>query len=151
VLISLVLTHRKVLARSHTFCGHPHKSLAVHDLSCCPFTTRVGRQSQRRFCSLRLTKRLAPLGYFTDASRATLVVSGPVANGQGHTTAVDGTCPNCSGVTLRNIQVSTFKFALRFGYLVPHLHFRSMAPVSVHLQLVRGGPNIEMGARIRTS
>jgi hypothetical protein len=43
-------------------------------------------------------------GYPTDDSRATLVVTGPVANGQGHTTAVDGTCGNCSGVILRNIQ-----------------------------------------------
>jgi len=45
-------------------------------------------------------------GYPTDNSRATLVVSGPVANGQGHTTAIDGTCANCSGVVLRNIQVN---------------------------------------------
>ncbi|KAF8505871.1 hypothetical protein F5888DRAFT_481064 [Russula emetica] len=45
-------------------------------------------------------------GYPTDNSRATLVVSGPVANGQGHTTAIDGTCGNCSGITLRNIQIN---------------------------------------------
>ena len=44
-------------------------------------------------------------GYPTDNSRATLVVSGPVSDGQGHTTAIDGTCANCSGITLRNIQV----------------------------------------------
>jgi hypothetical protein len=47
-------------------------------------------------------------GYPTDGTRATLVVSGPVANGQGHTTAVDGTCGNCDGVKLRNIQVGIF-------------------------------------------
>jgi hypothetical protein len=43
--------------------------------------------------------------YPTDDSRATLVVSGPVSNGTGHTTAIDGTCTNCSGIILRNIQV----------------------------------------------
>ena len=46
-------------------------------------------------------------GYPTDDTRAMLVVNGPVANGVGHTNAVDGTCANCSGVKLRNIQVST--------------------------------------------
>ncbi len=50
-------------------------------------------------------QEISTVGYPTDDSRATLVVSGPVANGQGHTTAVDGTCQNCSGVKLRNIQV----------------------------------------------
>lgn len=45
-------------------------------------------------------------GYPTDDSRATLVVNGPVANGVGHTNAVDGTCADCSGIMLRNIQVS---------------------------------------------
>ena len=39
--------------------------------------------------------------------RATLVVAGPVANGTGHTTAVDGTCQNCNGVRLRHVQVRT--------------------------------------------
>jgi hypothetical protein len=46
------------------------------------------------------------LGYPTDASRATLVVDGPVANGTGHTTAIDGTCATCSGIRIRNIQVN---------------------------------------------
>lgn len=50
-------------------------------------------------------QEISTVGYPTDDTRATLVVSGPVANGQGHTTAVDGTCQNCSGVKLRNIQV----------------------------------------------
>ena len=45
------------------------------------------------------------MGYPQGDERATLVVSGPVALGQGHTTAVDGTCTNCSGAKLRNIQV----------------------------------------------
>jgi len=51
-------------------------------------------------------QEISTLGYPTDDSRATLVVSGPVANSQGHTTAVDGTCGNCNGVKLRNIQVN---------------------------------------------
>ncbi|KAI0303982.1 hypothetical protein BC826DRAFT_1128648 [Russula brevipes] len=50
-------------------------------------------------------QEISTVGYPTDDSRATLVVSGPVANGQGHTTAVDGTCANCSGAKLRNIQI----------------------------------------------
>jgi hypothetical protein len=50
-------------------------------------------------------QEISTSGYPTDNSRATLVVSGPVANGQGHTTAIDGTCANCSGIILRNIQV----------------------------------------------
>jgi len=51
-------------------------------------------------------QEISTVGYPTDDSRATLVVSGPVSNGQGHTTAVDGTCANCGGVILRNIQVN---------------------------------------------
>lgn len=35
-----------------------------------------------------------------------LVVNGPVFNGTGHTTAVDGSCPTCSGVKLRNVQIN---------------------------------------------
>ena len=55
-------------------------------------------------------QEISTVGYPTDDSRATLVVSGPVSNGQGHTTAVDGTGANCSGVKLRNIQVSPSHF-----------------------------------------
>jgi len=51
-------------------------------------------------------------GYPAGDDRATLVVSGPVANGQGHTTAVDGTCSNCSGVKLRNVQVCSDRMGL---------------------------------------
>ena len=55
-------------------------------------------------------QEISTVGYPTpDASgtdeRAILVVNGPVFNGTGHTTAVDGTCELCSGVKLRNIQV----------------------------------------------
>jgi len=51
-------------------------------------------------------QEISTVGYPTDDSRAILVVNGPVANGQGHTTAVDGTCTNCSGVKLRNVQIN---------------------------------------------
>lgn len=50
-------------------------------------------------------QEISTLGYPTDDTRATLVVNGPVSDGTGHTTAVDGTCSTCSGVKLRNIQV----------------------------------------------
>ena len=50
-------------------------------------------------------QEISTVGYPTGDDRAVLVVAGPVANGQGHTTAVDGTRQNCSGVKLRNIQV----------------------------------------------
>ncbi|THH28421.1 hypothetical protein EUX98_g5766 [Antrodiella citrinella] len=56
--------------------------------------------------------------------RATLVVNGPVSNGVGHTTAVDGTCGNCNGVRLRHVQIN----GTRLG-----------APPT------GGGANIEMG------
>ncbi|KAI0776175.1 pectin lyase fold/virulence factor [Trametes elegans] len=69
-------------------------------------------------------QEISTVGYPTGDERATLVVAGPVADGQGHTTAVDGTCANCSGVKLRNIQVN----GTRAG----------AAPTS-------GGANIEMG------
>lgn len=51
-------------------------------------------------------QEISTVGYPHGDERATLVVNGPVQNGQGHTTAVDGTCSNCGGVKLRNIQVS---------------------------------------------
>ncbi|KAI0331299.1 hypothetical protein GY45DRAFT_1322582 [Cubamyces sp. BRFM 1775] len=69
-------------------------------------------------------QEISTVGYPTGDDRAVLVVSGPVANGQGHTTAVDGTCQNCSGVKLRNIQINGT---------------RSGAPPT------SGGANIEMG------
>ncbi len=67
-------------------------------------------------------------GYPTDNSRATLVVNGPVANGQGHTTAIDGTCANCSGIILRNIQVRVLIDTLC-------LHHRCIIPRSMELAL----------------
>lgn len=79
-------------------------------------------------------QEISTVGYPTNDSRATLVVNGPVSNGQGHTTAVDGTCANCSGVKLRNIQVSPFTFHL--DRLVSSTVLRSTGPVPVPLQLV---------------
>lgn len=69
-------------------------------------------------------QEISTQGYPTGNDRATLVVSGPVSNGQGHTNAVDGTCTNCSGVKLRNIQINGT---------------RAGAPPT------QGGANIEMG------
>jgi hypothetical protein len=54
-------------------------------------------------------QEISTQGYPTGDDRATLVVSGPVSNGTGHTNAVDGTCNTCSGVKLRNIQVRSYQ------------------------------------------
>ncbi|KII94656.1 hypothetical protein PLICRDRAFT_33470 [Plicaturopsis crispa FD-325 SS-3] len=51
-------------------------------------------------------QEISTQGYPTGDERAMIVVNGPVSNGQGHTTAVDGTCANCGGVILRNIQIN---------------------------------------------
>jgi hypothetical protein len=63
-------------------------------------------------------QEISTQGYPTDNSRATLVVNGPVENGQGHTTAVDGTCATCSGIKIRNIQVRQPRM-MRFVHEVP--------------------------------
>ncbi|KAH8118393.1 hypothetical protein DFH11DRAFT_1567138 [Phellopilus nigrolimitatus] len=68
-------------------------------------------------------QEISTQGYPTTSERATLVVNGPVVNGTGHTTAVDGTCSTCGGVKLRNIQIN----GTRNG------------------SSVNGGANIEMG------
>ncbi|KAG8955527.1 hypothetical protein FRC03_011117 [Tulasnella sp. 419] len=57
-------------------------------------------------------------------SRAIIKVGGPVANGEGHTIAIDGTCPTCDGVALRYVQIDGD---------------RDDAPPT------KGGANIEMG------
>ncbi|KAF8317015.1 uncharacterized protein EI90DRAFT_214800 [Cantharellus anzutake] len=56
--------------------------------------------------------------------RAILLINGPVANGVGHTTAVDGQCQNCDGAILRHVRIN----GTRLG-----------APP------INGGANIEMG------
>ena len=55
-------------------------------------------------------QEISTQGYPTDDSRAVITISGSRAATGGHTTAVDGTCSKCSGVTLRNIQVRTGYF-----------------------------------------
>jgi hypothetical protein len=77
-------------------------------------------------------QEISTVGYPTGDERATLVVNGPVSNGQGHTTAIDGTCPNCDGVQLRNIQVRNL---LHYLIEVLNLLFRLMAHVEEHLLL----------------
>jgi hypothetical protein len=54
-------------------------------------------------------QEISTQGYPTGDQRATLVVSGAVADGKGHTTAVDGTCTTCGAVKLRNIQVRPYR------------------------------------------
>jgi len=53
-------------------------------------------------------QEISTFGYPTDNTRAVLVVNGAVSNGTGQTTAVDGTCANCDGVKLRNVQVTSW-------------------------------------------
>ncbi|EJU06387.1 hypothetical protein DACRYDRAFT_73816 [Dacryopinax primogenitus] len=64
------------------------------------------------------------LGYPTDDSRACLTVNGVVANGTGHTTAINAQCVGCDRAIVRNIQVN----GTRHGAI----------PTS-------GGANLEMG------
>lgn len=90
-------------------------------LSLCP-STQYLIQAPILFASPN--QEISTLGYPTDDSRAVLVVNGPVSNGTGHTTAVDGTCVNCDGVRLRNVQINGT---------------RAGAPPT------NGGANIEMG------
>jgi hypothetical protein len=71
-------------------------------------------------------QELSTQGYPTDGSRATLVVSGPVTQAKNHTTAVDGTCSNCNGVTLRNVQVRPSHFVSICGF--PYLHSDQREP-----------------------
>jgi hypothetical protein len=71
-------------------------------------------------------QEISTQGYPTDYSRATLVVNGPVSNGKGHTTAVDGTCSNCNGVKLRNIQVRPSHFVSVCGF--SHLYSDRWGP-----------------------
>jgi hypothetical protein len=87
-------------------------------------------------------QEISTAGYPTGNDRAILVVNGPIFNGTGHTTAVDGTCDTCSGVKLRNIQVRYPRDQLR-SYIDIHLSqingSRAGAPPT------GGGANIEFG------
>ncbi|KLO11233.1 hypothetical protein SCHPADRAFT_831467 [Schizopora paradoxa] len=51
-------------------------------------------------------QEISTQGYPTGDERATLVIQGPVFNGTGHTTAIDGTGPNCDGAKIRHIQIN---------------------------------------------
>ncbi|VDB97125.1 unnamed protein product [Peniophora sp. CBMAI 1063] len=51
-------------------------------------------------------QEISTAGYPTGAERATLIVNGPVFNGTGHTTAIQGSCETCSGIRIRNIQIN---------------------------------------------
>lgn len=90
-------------------------------LSLCP-STQYFIQAPILFAAPN--QEISTLGYPTDNTRAVLVVSGAVTNGTGQTTAVDGTCANCDGIILRNIQINGT---------------RAGAPA------IPGGANIEMG------
>jgi len=50
-------------------------------------------------------QEISTAGYPTDEARAMLVVSGPADADGGHTIAVDGSCAECDGVRIRNIQI----------------------------------------------
>ncbi|PCH40953.1 hypothetical protein WOLCODRAFT_150976 [Wolfiporia cocos MD-104 SS10] len=69
-------------------------------------------------------QEISTVGYPTDETRATLVVSGAIVNNTGQTTAVDGACSDCDGIKLRNIQIN----GTRLGG-----------------SEISGGANIEMG------
>ncbi|KZT05565.1 uncharacterized protein LAESUDRAFT_726838 [Laetiporus sulphureus 93-53] len=51
-------------------------------------------------------QEISTVGYPVGDERATLVVSGPVFNGTGHTTAIYGNCAGCSNLKLLNIQIN---------------------------------------------
>ncbi len=57
-------------------------------------------------------QEISTVGYPTDDTRAILVVNGPVADGKGHTTAIEGNCATCSGIKIRNLQVRAYSHAL---------------------------------------
>ena len=109
-----------------------------HILSLCP-NTKYFIQAPILFAAPN--QEISTVGYPTDNSRATLVVNGPVANGQGHTTAIDGTCANCSGVKLRNIQVSIPNRRRHVSYVFSLKINGTRAGASP----TGGGANIEMG------
>ncbi|PPQ67583.1 hypothetical protein CVT25_012077 [Psilocybe cyanescens] len=90
-------------------------------LSLCPSQTYM---IQAPILFAHPNQEISTVGYPTDDKRAVLSVAGPVMNGQGHTTAVDGTCGTCSGVKLRNVQIDGAR--------------RGGSPTG-------GGGNIEMG------
>ncbi|KAF9534601.1 hypothetical protein CPB83DRAFT_204636 [Crepidotus variabilis] len=71
-------------------------------LNLCPKTSYL---IQSPILFAHQNQEISTLGYPQGDDRAQLVVSGPVANGAGHTTAVDGTCNDCDGVKLRYVRI----------------------------------------------
>lgn len=91
-------------------------------------------------------QEISTAGYPTDGTRAMLVVNGPVANGVGHTNAVDGTCANCSGVKLRNIQVSSRPRDPMAWVTDNHYsHYSQINGTRAGAPPTSGGANIEFG------
>lgn len=82
-----------------------NSSGAGYVLSLCP-STQYLIQAPINFAAAN--QEISTLGYPTDDTRAVLVVNGPVSNGTGHTTAINGQCANCDGVKLRNVQVRQY-------------------------------------------
>ncbi|KIK53276.1 hypothetical protein GYMLUDRAFT_49452 [Collybiopsis luxurians FD-317 M1] len=79
-----------------------NSSGAGYTLSLCP-STNYPITAPIQFAAPN--QEISTQGYPTDDSRALIVVTGSINNGSGQTTAVDGTCNQCSGVKLRNIQI----------------------------------------------
>ena len=85
-------------------------------------------------------QEISTQGYPTGEKRAILVVAGTM----GHTTAVNGTCPNCDGVKLRNVQVR--RDSNRGGCASTRLRHTSQIDGARNGHSgVEGGANIEMG------
>ncbi|KAJ3831913.1 hypothetical protein F5878DRAFT_41917 [Lentinula raphanica] len=72
-------------------------------LSLCP-NTEYPIQAPILFAASN--QEISTQGYPTDDSRALIIVNGTVFNGTGQTTAIDGTCTQCDGVRLRNVQIN---------------------------------------------
>lgn len=108
-------------------------------LSLCPNTTYP------IVAPLKFTfpnQEISTAGYPTTDQRATLVIAGPVFNGSGHTTAIDGTCANCSGAIIRNIQVRAW---LRSRTRTQLTSLSQINGTRLGGTKLNGGANIEMG------
>ncbi|KAK7049767.1 hypothetical protein VNI00_005798 [Paramarasmius palmivorus] len=124
---------RKVLANDDCIPAEPQNTVTdrLNDLLRSSGTGYVLKLCQNtRYviqAPIRFTapgQEISTVGYPVDDARATLVVSGPVVNGTGHTAAVEGNCNECDGIKLRNIQIEGN---------------RAGSPIA------QGGANIEMG------
>lgn len=49
-------------------------------------------------------QEISTVGYPTDSTRATIKIMGPVHGTSPHAIGVDGSCADCNGIKLRNIQ-----------------------------------------------